>query len=413
MNNYIRIFHQILFCTIVVNSVFCTIIDNRYFPTFERVFSRSVGRPSRAGGDIFFMTAKHALNRSHEKFGLPEIYGCFDQVVLGRALEKLGKTNPLRADLQRAAAIPWRMEGKIQAEGFEFLLDQSLNDYFSWGFSTGFMQVNSSISFTLLPAVADILKLNTGGLLRVDKDRREMFEELALEAPQWGAAQLIDSEVFLRVGKIWDYQFKTRRIDLNAQIGCLVPTGQKRDENNPASIPFSGDGHWGISGALALDFELKEDLSFGICAFTNKRFSATRERRMPILTEPRIFGAILGCARITPGFTVGFSPYLVIEGLRDGLGCYARYFYAHHLCDVWEDMRLNKSIAVHLDDVQETSRWVSEYFSFNIFYDFGKTEDEPRNVPRASVVVDIPVNFLGASLSSRTYRVSVGFEVYF
>jgi|SRR3990170_6037734 len=129
MNRYIRNSFFILIAG--TNWVFSTIIDNRYFPYFERVFSRSMDRKSRADCDLFFMTSKHAVDGGHEKFGLPEIYGCFDQIVIGNALKKIGKTNPLRDDFQKSASIPWKMDGKIQAQGFNILVDKALNDNFS------------------------------------------------------------------------------------------------------------------------------------------------------------------------------------------------------------------------------------------------------------------------------------------
>lgn len=390
------------------------VVDSRYFPLYDRVFSRSLGRSSRVGADLFFTTAQHARNMTgYDDLGIPELRGCFDQICVGKAIEAIGKTNPLSPQWQIASSIPWKMSGKIQSEGFGFTLKKSLGDYLGVGFSSGIMHVSSRIDFTLRANVQKEFGLDEGGILGLDRERRQALILLGLDAPQWSVTNMLDTDVYLRVGKIWEYQFKTRRIDVNGTVGCLIPTGQERDENNPASIPFGGDGHWGVYGVLNVDFELKEDLSLGCSAFAEKRLKKTKLRRLIVRGEPLFFGAVLGQSQVDPGYTAGFSPYLIIEEIREGLGCYAQYFYAHHMHDCWEDCREDGSVDVCLLKAQTTSNWVNEYFTFNVFYDFGKTDDISERVPRLSIAIDIPTRFLGAHDVSKTYQVSLGFEVYF
>ena len=389
--------NKLLFLALFCNNmhVYATIIDNRYFPLYQKIFPRTLDRRSFCELDLFFSSSKDALNKHHETIGLPEIYGTFDQRILSSAIELTEKQNPLRIDLRNSTNIPWKTSGKITSEGFNLYLEKSLNDYLSLGFNTGLMHVDSRIIFN--PTTQPIY---------LDNQRRAALNLLSLQAPQWNDTQLLDSELFIKVGKIWEYSLKTRRLDLNAQFGFIFPTSLKRDINNPASIPFGGNGHKGITGSISLDTELKDDLSFGISVLFNKRFPKSDTQRLSLLEEPYIYGAVIESARVSPGLTIGLSPYLIAQGLYDGLGAYIRYIYIHHLCDSWSINRGRKNIPANLKTVISTSQWTSEYFSFNIFYDFNQYS-------RASVVIDIPVDLLGARLNSKTYRVSLGCETSF
>ena len=52
---------------------------------------------------------------------------------------------------------------------------------------------------------------------------------------------------------------KFRSIQVGGRLGVLIPTAKPRNIHYPASIPFGGDRHWGIYGAIDAIFELKED----------------------------------------------------------------------------------------------------------------------------------------------------------
>lgn len=393
--------------------VHATIEDNRFFPFYDRFFARSSSLPSRSGVDVFFITAKEGRGHFDDKARIPELRGCFDQITIGKAVEAIGEANPLRPDLQTVAEIPWAMEGKLQGQGFGFCYEQALSDYFSVGLSGLFFHLSSRIEFCLSQSTQAKLGLVEGGAMRLDRERREAMDILGLEAPQWSVSQLGDFDLYLRIGKIWEYLLRTKRIDISLQAGALIPTGQARDESNPASIPFGGDDHWGGYVQLNTDFELKEDLKVGNFFRLSKRRAKTRHRRMPVAGEPLHFGAVCGLAEVDPGLTFSFSPYVAVEELREGLGFCARYTYVNHRSDCWTDKRNDKSVAVALAPVVASSDWVSEYFTFNLFYDFGKTEDDPSYVPRLSVAFEIPGDIIGARKVSKTHRVSLGFEVMF
>jgi len=134
--------------------------------------------------------------------------------------------------------------------------------------------------------------------------------------------------------------------------------------------------------------------------------------RMPMVaSEPYIFGPIIGKAHINPGATLGFSPYFVLENMRAGLGVGIHYTLTSHWKDIWCDRRKDKTIPVDLSQVIKTSKWGSDYFTINVFYDFGKQNTQPVIDPIVFFRWDIPSMLFVSHNVPKTTKVSLGVEL--
>lgn len=390
---------------------FSMVYDNRFFPLFRRPRIGVDGLPSSFAVDYMISTASKAFNDDEGEMSIPELFGNFDLGVLGRSFEAIGKPNFIRSDLQAAnSKLPFDMEGRIQSQRLAFSYYQRLVQWFSIGFSWFFMRVNSRQKFTLGETN---LSLGPGDELEIDDTRRCMFSDLGLRESHSAQLGFSDIDSFLRVGRLWEYTLKCRRIDAGLNLGLLIPTGVKQELNNPSSVPFGGNGHWGFYVSVDALFELREDLKVGMLFRVNKRLPRTQLHRMPAGEEPQIFGAIVGLARVNPGATIIFSPYFMLENLRKGLGIGLYYTLTSHQEDEWNDRRLNKVAPAKLKQVVDFSSWGSDYVTLNIFYDFGKEKVKRSIDPIISFRWNIPAMFFVSSRVARTHEVALGIEFAF
>ena len=391
------------------SSIFSMVYDNRVIPLLQRPYISVDDTQNIFAVDYFMATGSKALDHLENEIGIPELYGLFDQGKLADAFVAAGRPNPLRSEWQNRE-IPWAMDGKIQAQAVTFLIHKKIVDWLAIGFSWLFMRTNSRQEFRLK---SNNLFLGPGDRLELDDLRRAMFSQLRLAQNHTAQLGFGDIDCYLRFGNVWDYTLKFRSFDVGARLGLLIPTGQSRDINEPASIPFGGNGHWGIYGTLDGLFELKEDMKFGFFARLSKRFKRTNCQRMPVLGEPRIFGATVGQATINPGLTFIFSPYIVLENLRKGMGVSVQYHLTSHRQDSWTDVRLDKTIPVDLCQVEELSEWGSDYFTLHLFYDFGKAKPIRSFDPIISFRWDVPAMLFITNRIAKTHRISIGVEFAF
>ncbi|MDP3889329.1 MAG: hypothetical protein Q8Q25_02170, partial [bacterium] len=341
--------------------------DNRFIPLFQRPRFLLDGLQNTCAVDYSIMTGSSAFDSAEKDIGIPELHGTFDQGKLADAFVAAGMPNPLPSEWQ-GVEIPWKTSGKIQAQAVRFFVHKKIVDWLSVGFSWLFMHAHANQEFKL---DSTRLILSASDKLELEERRREMFDLLCLNKNYANQSGFGDIDSYVRVGHTWDHTYKFRTIDIGARVGVMIPSGIKRDNNSPASIPFGGDGHWGMYGALDGLFELKEDFKFGMFFRFNKRFSRTSCQRMPVLGEPRIFGATVGQAHVDPGLTFIFSPFFVLENVRQGLGLGVQYHLTKHWEDTWTDARSDTSIPVDLKQVDTLSQWASDYFTLHAFYDFG------------------------------------------
>ncbi len=390
----------------MIDSSYAMVFDNRFFPLLWKPYITVEGRPSHVRVEFFALTGKSAYDQNKNEILLPAIYGNYDQGELAKAFVDLGCPNPLKSEWQ-GVSIPWKIDGKLQGQGLSFSYHQAISDWFSFGIDSFIMHLHSWHEFFLeLDKV--FLKLQPGDLFELDETRRAMHHQIGLCGDHAHHSGIGDIDFYLRFGYSWDYCYKFRHINAGARFGVILPAAQERDECFPASIPFGGEHHWGIYGAVDAEFELKEDWKAGLFFWLGKRFAKIQERRLPVRGEPQPYGVACGRVYIEPGLTVAFSPYLSLENLRDGFGLRGQYTLTVHDNDKWKTVF--QTPTVNLYNVNKLSRWGSDYFSVSAFYDFGKMCLECDWYPIVTLSWDIPASVFVADMFVKTHKITLGVE---
>jgi len=391
------------------------VFDNRFIPLLQHPRLVIEGLPSVIASDVLFATASSACGPQEDEFGIPEIYGTFDQGALSNALDISGQTNPLRSDW-RGAKIPWTMTGRLQAQGIDFYYHQAINKHFSVGASWLFMRSNTSQEFILKNERSSLdrveLTLGPSDPQELDEQRREMFRVIGIQENQAHQTGFGDIDAYMRLGSTWDYTLRCRSIDAGLRVGVLMGTGVKHSINNPASIPFGGNGHWGMYGALDALFEVREDIKVGCMMRLSKRFAKTSLQRISVAGEPYVFGAEVGLVRINPGVTFVVSPWFVLENLREGLGAGVYYTLTLHEKDEWDDVRTCCNVPVIITPTERLSSWASSYFTVHVFYDFGRMRVVRDFAPVISLRWDVPSMFKARGVP-KTHKVALGISFNF
>lgn len=391
------------------------VYDNRYFPWYLRTFSRTVCKPSNMVGDLFLLTANDAFLDNDDSGGIPEIWGKYDLTKLANALVKMGNSNPFigtQFEQYINQELPFKVKGKIEGQGVAFNWNQYVTDNVSIGASWFAMHVFSRMRFRF-----DSLSigLDSDQLIMLDALRRSIQNSLGLYAPKFSRAGFSDIDLYVRFGNLWNYSRKFRRIDAGGRLGLYIPTGLTREVNNPASLPFGGNGHWGVYAQTDLEFELKEDWKVGLWLRLIKRFERTKHGyRLPVADEQALFAALLTDALVDPGITFVFSPYVLFEDLRDGLGIQAKYTAVIHEEDSISDPRIVLTgPPPTLKKLNDLTQWRAEYLTLNVFYDFARVRWAKYFAPIVSLMWDIPIQLLIAERVSKTNRISLGVSFSF
>lgn len=407
------------------------IVDSRFLPLLEKPFFSVQGQPSHVSASFFAAAADQALLQNDKYTGIPEIYGVIntssgmtehsslDVNILGQALEAVGKPNPL-GEL-KGLSLPYRQEGKMQAQGALFAYHQAIGDYVSLGGSAMFMRFLSTQRFYLDSAAVNVSQQALDFVDVVDKARREMFDELGLKAPVSDQAGVGDFDFYLRLGKTWDYVLKCKTLSYGTKFGVLAPAGQSNNIFYPTSVPFGGNGHWGLYTAMDFEAEVKEYWKVGLLAWVGKRFARETPQRLSVGGEPTVFGAMTGRVKVNPGFTGSISPYVTLENIRAGLGLRVQYTLTKHAHDQWKvvcksndlEQYSLKSCGKNYSLGEYISRWASDYITLDAFYDFGNARAERSFDPIIFLSCDIPVDAIVANAVPRMYKVSLGLDISF
>jgi hypothetical protein len=419
----VRCIQMSIVCLGIANSCYGMVYDNRFVPLFERVRLKQAGLLASWTFDTFLGTASIGVddNNSQQEIGIPEIYGRLDEGQLGTACTTVGKVNPIPMEwLSRP--IPLKVDGKQQIEGITFSCYQPFCNCFVIGGSMVFMRVNARHEFRIRDK-ADLSGFDSLGELLSSDDRmvldaalRQMFNELSLRENASVQTGMGDIDFFVGMRDTWNFTCKFRRVDADVRLGVYLPSGLRRSIDAPASIPFGGDGHWGIYADTQWLFELKEDMKVGLIGRVIKRLPRTLTERISVGGEPLIFGAEVGSAHRNPGITYVFSPYIALEHLRQGLGVSLRYTLLHHRQDNWSDRRLpsqQEAIPGDFVSMKRYSGWGEDYFTLSALYELNWLVDQEYLVPTLSVRWDIPATLWVAGLSTKTHLLSAGIEFSF
>lgn len=386
--------------------------DNRYLPLIQPPPILKEGRDSYFSGEFFALNAYSAIGPYDEEVGIPEIYGMYDQGKLAQSFVAVGCPNPLKSEW-RGSTIPWYIDGTIKAQGCTFAYRQALTKHCQIGCVLYAMRLDSWEEFDLREDQVSF-RLNPGDALALGQTRRYMHYLIGLCSDHSHQTGIGDIDFYFRLSNRWNYVVKCRSIYAGVRVGAIAPTAPKRNVAFPTWIPFGGDGHWGFYAALDAEFEVREDMKIGAMLRAGGRVGRTRVIRMPALEEPQQFGVVVGPMRIDPGATINIAPYVCAEGIREGLGLRVIYTLTAHEKDWFMDCRPDKfSVPANIKRLRRTSKWASDYFSINVFYDFGKTRVDDRVAPILTLCWDIPASVAVAERTSRTNRISCGISVNF
>ena len=387
---------------------------NRYFPWLSTPVDCGLEPYSGVRPTLFFITADEAYAHGPKhKQGIPEIFGVYDQKAMSDDLIALGLPTPLLPQWQIMKSIPWYVSQKLEGQGIRIGGEHAVYKGLSLGYVFGFMHLFSDQSFNLLPITIKEMGLQPAQIGLLDQERREMFAELGLDSSQWAKSGLLDTVLYARYGRAWEYEAKCRQVSLSVMGAIVLPSGELRDPNNTASVPFDGDGRFGFFLGTDDAFELKEDLTVGVQIALGHRSKKTVTERMTLNEKNFLFGALEGDVSIDPGVTFAIRPYGIVGNLRDGFDIYLQYSYANHSGDLWQDARINPVVPSNLNGMYDKTAWVAEYVSLTVLYDSGRVVKNDEIRPSLLFSWDIPVHIFGSEESSKTNRISVGVEVCF
>jgi hypothetical protein len=404
-----------LFLLLMQNVALGMSFDNRFFPLiYEPFITADAQRASGIRADIFFTNSNKAFGEDGDEIPIPQLFGEYQQQNIGEQLTALGRPNPLVAVGLQTAHLPWIIDQSIQSQAGVFYYKQTFLNcpylrHVEIGFNGLFMHVTSQLFFKFQNSTT--LGFTPELLAELDAIRRAMQAELGLCGQTYSKSGWGDYELYLRLWGAWDYALKFRRIETGMRLGYLSSSGVTMNNDNPASVPFGGNGHRGIFIAGDAEFEVKEDLKAGILLQLNTRFSRTHNQRMPINKDvPFPFGGVVGKALITPGATFIAQPYILGENLRKGLGARLLYSFILHQSDNWVDKREDQKVRTDLEKTIEKSGWCSNYITLNVFYDFGKTKAIRGFEPIVTCSFDLPVAFTRGRHFSKATGVTLGLE---
>ena len=391
---------------------------NRYLPAYNFPAMRKPDAQSNLSPSVFFMTADEAYGFSDDYVTIPRLDGEFNLRTLDKALREVNYTSPLRPQY-RLDDLKYNIAGKVQAQGLRLSFGKSITDLFSIGATVDFMRVTSRQEFSPASEITSSFGSQPGLIDELDRARRDMQSLLGIQGDQWQNSGPGDCDCYLRFGKVRDYVLKCRKVDAGISLGMILPIGMRREEDWAPSIPFSGNGHFGMYFAGDAEFELREDLRIGGFIQIGSLFAKTQKRRIPIQAEPQAFGVAFGNARVDPGVNFSISPYVAFDNVANGFGAKIRYTFTHHSNDFWEDKRTDKTVngvtvAPDFSFLNSETTWASEYFTLNLFYDRAGFSKSKSYIPTIHFNCDIPTKlFSFTSQSSRTYRMSLGMEFKF
>lgn len=423
---YKSMLKKILFFCCLIGNLFqpylVGMIDNRFLDQYLLYRDPKIYNSDRQHYTIqpFVMTAHSGWgNFDDEKTRLFEINGSYDQATIDKALQTSGRTHEslLRSDLSNAlTSIPWFMRGRLEIYGIGFRAEEMITDCFGIGTVLYYAHGRSRMEMVRNKETTRGSILGEGDERELCLLNEEMHQLLGVTPPLWSTTVFGDVDLYLIGKKIYDYAYKCKHIELSLKLGTLMPAAPQRNVNNPASIPLGGNRHWGLYGWAEGYFLLKEDLSCGLFLQVSKRFSRTQCMRIPSLTEPTIYGAIVGPFKVNPGVTIGFSPYATFERVREGLGFGLAYTLVAHREDSLTNLAsLPPHITVNETLAERRSQWKSEYVTLRAFYDCAfECEMQGRGaLPVVSFLWDIPVNWIIAQGSYKTHGVSFIVEMRF
>ncbi|NBX78691.1 hypothetical protein EBQ93_04960 [bacterium] len=437
---------SILFFGFYASLVQAMVIDNRYMPLYPHLYNGSTLRKKHVSTDFFALTADHAVSAGEighgteakkdkdgklvsgsqvsvyasrlgdgKEIGLFEINGKLNVSELAQSMVDVGYPNPIPVDWRYYSQFDVSMTGKLQGAGFALQSFLPFTDWGAFGASLFFMSVSTYVQLAPTADTTRKLLLDTPGQYQTFLHMMQDIEEtLHVATGSYKKGGPSDLDLYFSLYSSNPFTFRFRNIDAQLQGGVLIPTGPIQNISDVGSIPFGGNGHWGLYLATQMEFLLKEDWKIGFLARIQKRLPKTMETRVPLGDEPNGFGVIVGDMNINPGVTFIFSPYAVLEDLNGGFGLSAKFHAAVHDYDQYTDMRAVKVPVINSFKTQyDRSGWFDEHANVSLFYDMSIKKLDWKYAPLFRFSWDFPTNFLGGRGYAKTHRIMLGMTMNF
>jgi hypothetical protein len=430
LNNIIQLFFISVLCA---SSVYATHNVSRYFPFLERPEEYTIKKRSHITPSFIYLNASTAYRRGGGTCGIPELWGRYD---LKDVISSLREVQPTADPIFRVTgshdlddkSMVFNVKGKNRGQGIQLNYEQELGWHgFQCGVSIPLMALQTTSYFEFNPSNSDdyfqVPMTEQDAFqqsLLVDKIRRTTHKMIGFQGNELNQGGFGDLDLHVRWNRIFDHVLLMRSIDINFQLGGIVPTGFTSNPDIPPSLSIGSDGHWGLYGDFVTALELRQDWTLGFMLGCAGLFSHTRDVRIPSMAgEPAIYSAIRGDVRCDPGVTFKFSTYFILANLTDGLDFHVRYTYLHHQIDHWKDMRsaeAQQSTPTYLavSDLvgrkESLSKWTNQYVTMQVSYDAEAAMKKYFMRPVVFVGYDIPV---GGNGVSKTHQITVGVELHF
>ncbi len=435
----------VAFFLTIIDNLCATHNGNRYFPFFEK--PEDYGYHDKQVLDTsFFMTfASTAFSRTRSTVGIPELWGQYDLNAIITSYQAAGDpgfVNPFIAKYGPGfdlVSAPFKVSQRIRSRGvtFSYKYPYKISDehHLLFGFWMPVIHLDTTCRYQFLSekfqeqslprALTDKEQADLN--VTMDKIRRQTHDLIGFNQNAWQKGGLGDLDLFAMYNFYTDHKLLMRSINVNGRLGLIVPTGGFADNDVPTSIPFMGNGHWGLYFDFVPEFELKQDVKVGLMVGFLGQFRKTMVRRIAVYQEPDIFSSLVGDIQVDPGFTFKISPYLILENLTDGLSVQGRYTYLRYGQDEFHDVRKDKIVPSYLSrtpavditqeainaniaDKENKTRRRSHYVTLQFLYDAKKALQNWSLDPTIYVAYDIPV---GGSAICKTHQVSCGVELHF
>jgi hypothetical protein len=394
--------------------------DNRYFPWFDHLYTGADSRKSNIDAQIFFLQGGDAFryqsrsDRDEQIISLTELYGQLDLVPVANALVRVGKPNPLPDDWQWISEIKALMPTSMEGQGGILSMYGAIAPHFGIGGSMLMMKLNNFVNVLPSPDAINQLNLNTPGNMAVfDQTLQKIYKEINITSTCFQEIGIGDIVIYANFYDVHEYKYKFRKIDWGLWLGFIIPSGLKYNPTNLGSIGFGNQyGGWGWFAAPRAEFELRDDLKFGIMGRITQRFDTCFKGRIPFGKEQSLFAPVIGSIGVDQGTTFGVTTYFVFEDVRAGLGVQIQYTINHHENDTFYAKVPELEVSPKFMNSGYYSSWTDEYFSIKLFYDiaydkFWKTR------PNVYFLWDCPMNHLFGKGFARTNKIALGCTVNF
>lgn len=220
------------------------------------------------------------------------------------------------------------------------------------------------------------------------KENMKKFDINIHDSKEFGIG---DTSLLLGFTKNYEETTYLDYIDFTCKVGLLLPTGKKRNIDNPFSIPIGYNGHLGFINYYCASVGLYEWLTFG--AYANYILFADKTSQVRIKTAADQSGFIKLVkthAKVDQGTIWSLGTYLKLDHMLRGLSVIAAYRFDQQnrsKLKFGESSIFNSKIA---NSDPQLLKWNMNTVNVIIEYDCA-TFEEP-NMPKFEIFFDLPIN---------------------